>query len=470
MNIIRRCANALRWASILFILSGCAAPAEVNNPVAETPPQASEAAQPTKTPFIRRLEVFPDQPLQTIREIGGGNFIHMFGGVTDASDPISDRNLNTLEPAVARVSINLDLWEPRNDDADPRNMRTDGFKDEEDTFIRGTFEFMRQMKAGGTILVASVWRMPAWLVENPDDDSQQIIPVTLYPEVVESLAAWLLHARDQYGVEVAYISFNEANLGINVLLTPEEYIEIIRLSGARFAELGLKTRWLLADSSNMGSALAYAEAIYSAQDIHPFLGVFAFHSWDAMAGDDTLQKLGEFAQKNHLEVWCTEGGWDPSMWERPEQFSTWAHALNLAAVYTRVIKATRATTFLYWQMMGTDYMLNDGAESYPALNVLSAYQTYFPAGSTIVNTSADGNQIKFTAQKGERGFSLVVVNRDAFTEQAQVTGLPDGSYRWLRYSATENGLLVGEITVSGGLLSFELLKSSVNFFTTIPTE
>ena len=36
---------------------------------------------------------------QTIREVGGGNFIHRFGGVRQALDPVGRLNLDTLDPA-----------------------------------------------------------------------------------------------------------------------------------------------------------------------------------------------------------------------------------------------------------------------------------------------------------------------------------------------------------------------------------
>jgi hypothetical protein len=39
---------------------------------------------------------------QTLREVSGGNFIHFFGGVTSALDPVSTLNMDTLNPQVAR--------------------------------------------------------------------------------------------------------------------------------------------------------------------------------------------------------------------------------------------------------------------------------------------------------------------------------------------------------------------------------
>ncbi len=166
------------------------------------------------------MEILPVETLQTIQDVGGGNFIHRYGGTNSALDPVSQLNIETLSPNLARVSIDLDIWEPENDNASAGEFNLDGYKDEAGTIVRDTFEFMKafQQMGDAQIVIGSVWYVPDWMVENPDDDSARRIPPELVPEVIESLSAWILHAKDTYGVDVDYVSFNEANLGINVLL------------------------------------------------------------------------------------------------------------------------------------------------------------------------------------------------------------------------------------------------------------
>ncbi|HCE17855.1 MAG TPA: hypothetical protein DEQ80_08350, partial [Anaerolinea thermolimosa] len=241
------------------------------------------------------------------------------------------------------MAIDLDEWEPVNDNEDPNDFYDDGFLDNEGSHVHATFQFMQEVYPQGVEIIASVWRVPDWMVENPENESQRIIPRERYPEVIESLAAWLMRARDEYHVKVSYLSFNEANLGINVLLSPEDAIEMIREGGERFKELGLETRWLLGDTSNMGENISYASQIWDAVDIRGYLGPLAFHSWDAQASDDVLLGIGAFADKNGLDVWCTEGGWDAQLWQHPDRFPGYTHALNLAAIYARVLKMTRAS-------------------------------------------------------------------------------------------------------------------------------
>ena len=72
---------------------------------------------------------------------------------------------------------------------------------------------MQELQARGTEVIVSTRDVPDWLVANPTKDRQRFIPYELYPEAVEIVISWLLIARDQYGVEPEYASFNEPDVG-----------------------------------------------------------------------------------------------------------------------------------------------------------------------------------------------------------------------------------------------------------------
>ncbi len=479
MSLLTICRRLAGVFGLGILLAGCAAPTTA--PDLPTAPPATQAAQPTSTPepsattalptraaSAAMLTIYPDQPLQVIREVGGGNFIHRFGGVRSAFDPVSEANWRTLGPDVVRVAIDLDEWEPVNDNSDATLAEAAAFKDEEGSALHATFLFLQEVHRQDVQIVASVWRVPGWMVENPDESSGQVIPRELYPEAVEAITAWLARARDVYGAEVDYISFNEANLGVNVLLTPEDYVEMIRQASARFAGESIQTKWLIGDTSNMAESAAYAGAIWAAEDIRGSLGPLAFHSWDASAPDAVLQRIGALGEQMGREAWCTEGGWDAQMWQRPEQFVKFTHALNLAAVYARVLKLTRATTLLYWEMMGSDYPLNPGerGDPYPSLYFLSELKRQFPAGSQVLGTSADRSSLKFTAAREGDHIAVLMVNQ-ALAEKVILQGLPDGRYYLKQSSSKAPGFFpeVAVVEVTGGQAQFELAGFSISFFT-----
>jgi hypothetical protein len=49
--------------------------------------------------------------------------------------------------------------------------------------------------------------------------------------LVNSIVSYLRYARQQYGAEPEMFSFNEANIGVDVLLTPEEHRDIDQAAG-----------------------------------------------------------------------------------------------------------------------------------------------------------------------------------------------------------------------------------------------
>lgn len=410
---------------------------------------------PSPTPFVRKFEVYPDQKRQTIAHIGSGNFIHYFGGVLTATDPHSELNLELLQPKFARVSVELQEWEPVNDNSDPAQINPTAFMDDQHNHV--TFELMKLLQERGAELTASIWRVPGWLVEDANSESPYRIPASLYPEAIESISTWLLHARQQYGVDVAYVSFNEANLGVTVALSPQEYVEMIRIGGQKFVALGLKTKWLLGDCSNMGSCLEYVQSIYAAEDIRPYLGPLAFHNWDgAIVADETINALGDWAAQAGLEMRCTEGGWDAQLWQRPEAFPSYSNARQLVYSYNRTLKMSRATAFYYWEMMGNDYPLNDGSEPYLSMKLLRQLSDAFPPGTHIVETSPNGDTVAIVAGIQPSGKLAVHLVSITFAETIVLHGIPDGEYEV--YFTERNGLAKNAqfMTVTDGTAQFSM--------------
>lgn len=464
----------------LFFVSGCDSqqfplPDTTPHPTLKLPThtaqvrtrQPAAAALPSSTPeasngFIIKID--PTQTRQTLRDVGGGNYVHRFGATRTSLEPVSLMNLEMLQPDVIRTRIDLDLWEPL-----PNIQGSQRFHNEK--YVKTTFEFIKEIKTRNpdTILIASIWTVPDWMVVNPAEERKRVLNPNRYPDVVESIAQWLLRARSDYGAKIDYVSFNEANIGINVLLTSEEQIQLIRLAGKRFEELGLSTRWLLGDTSGASHSLSYSMPIYADEKIRPYLGPLSFHSWDVIArGSQMLKEIGRYADQHHLEVWCTEGGWNALDYNRPEDFQTWNHAVKIAEVYTLVLRDSRATSLLYWQMMGDDYIVNDGKTPFPALIYMGELKNTFPAGSQIVKTPDDENQtmtiLSLAARTPGGGFSVELVNQVKESQTVTLAGLPDGTYSRVRM-ADSNPLKteLDPVVVKNGTANLELDGLSMTF-------
>lgn len=410
-----------------------------------------------------RITIDAARTRQTIEDVGGGNFIHTFAQVTAGLDPIGRLNLEGIRPRHIRMRMALEGWEPQNDDGNPGRAAAGGFRD--DGFNHGAFLLAQEAAARGIELTASIWDVPAWLVTNPGSERNRKIPPELYPELAESMGEWLRTARDVYGAEIAHVSFNEADIGVNVSLTSAEHAGLIADVGGRLAARGLRTKWLLGDCANMAGCVTYARPIWESAAARPYLSVFSFHSWDSGASDPALTGVYEFGRSTGLPIRTTEGGWDPQLWQRPEQFPTWTNALRLGTIYVRVLKLTGASTLQYWQMLGRDYMLNDGASGYPAWQVLRQMQEHLPAGSQAVETSGDRGLLYSLAVRDKGDFVLYLVNGGTADQPVALSGLPAGSYRQVRSSSAGSEQELAPVN-GGATVSLTLPKESLTLLTT----
>ena len=59
---------------------------------------------------------------------------------------------------------------------------------------------------------------------------------------------YLAYLKKNYGVEPAVFTFNESDLGINVLFTPQQHADLIKKLGPMLQAAGLQTKMLLGDA------------------------------------------------------------------------------------------------------------------------------------------------------------------------------------------------------------------------------
>ena len=456
-----------------IVLSGCQT--DIIPPMATTAPTdiLTVGLPPTDQPAIpattvngNELTLFiePGITHQTVKDVTGGNFINVFSGTTDPTEPVSRYNLGHLPVRVARVRMTLEEWEPVNDDDDPGQFNWESFQDTD--YNHATFQLMQELQARGTQIIVASWDLPDWLVSNPDKSTQRFVPYENYPELVEMVASWLVHARDKYGVEPDYVSFNEPDAGAYISLAPFEAVMLIEQAGKRFDELGIKTKWLIADTANIDGSAAYARSVMKKEEIHSYLGVFANHSWDSDSPDSDYLEVRNFALENDLELWCTETGSNAFSWQTPEKFPTYAYAVELARIYSRVLKLTGTNAILYWEMMGKDYWINDGTDPYPSFNTIRQLGEQIPPGSLIVETSNNADVFYSVAAQAPDHFMVYMVNTGNEPLTLTIEGLPLGTYTHIQTTETESEKAMGSYSVPGEKVSVQIPGMSIHVLTT----
>ena len=65
---------------------------------------------------------------------------------------------------------------------------------------------------------ATIWRLPDWAYTHPPDaeNMNNRIAEEKWPEVLNCISTYLQYAKEKYGAEPDYFSFNEPNIGVHL--------------------------------------------------------------------------------------------------------------------------------------------------------------------------------------------------------------------------------------------------------------
>jgi O-glycosyl hydrolase len=410
------------------------------------------------------------QTYQTIAGMGGNYARAKYGDFfIESNDKVGQYTLNNLQPKHARIGIPLRGWEASNDDAIPTSMNMVGFATTNST-VDGVFKLMQDLNGRGISVTASVWDAPNWMISNPTATRNRVVPQTLWPELVESIAAFLKRARDTFGVSVDYLSFNESDGGSNLKFSATDQAAFIAQAGPKFAQLGVgyTPKWLVGDTGNAQRLVAYATPILNNPGAAPYLGPIAFHGWDSLTyADSVFTGIAALGQQYNKPIWCEEVGYDALAFNQtPAPFPTWSYAINTAQVYYKVLKLAGATVGDYWEFQN-DYPLLTNSSTptlYPAYHVINTIMQNFTPGTQMIAADSDtGGVLSMGGMDGRSGrISVQAINTVSTSQSVTITGLPEGmTVGLVRSSATENSVSAGTFTVSGGSITLSLPASSV---------
>ena len=161
------------------------------------------------------VTVYPEIKRQIIESIGGN---YCQANYTDnAWDKTGQATLKEFRPKNVRLALPLQF-------NDLNYADYEGEKLVNHPTVISLLETMKKMKNdyGVANFTISVWRVADDLVENPESNSQRRIKKDKYNEVIDMLEAFLLTAKNKYGVEADYFSFNESDGGYQMIFSPEK--------------------------------------------------------------------------------------------------------------------------------------------------------------------------------------------------------------------------------------------------------
>lgn len=369
-----------------------------------------------------------------------GNLFTGFGGNFRLQNPKADPQvidycLKNLRVAYGRVEFPWRLWHPE-EDTDPIAAAENGKLNER---VEQSLLMAKRLKTMGMPVILSCWFPPAWAIDGGPESYKRnggVIAYRLDPEkkekIYKSMADYLVYAKRHYGVEFSMFSFNESDLGIDVLHTPQEHADFIKEFGAYLAKLNLPTRMLLGDNSD-ATTFDFILPALNDEATHKYIGAVSFHSWRG-CDDATLHKWAGAARALNVPLLVGEGSTDAAAHRYAEIFNESTFALYEINLYIRICAICQPLSILQWQLT-SDYSLLWGDGIYGSEGPLRPTQRFFnikqlastPAdalaipvdcGKKNVNCAAFGNYAR-----GE--YAVHMVNNGAACK-AVIQGLPAG--------------------------------------------
>ena len=251
--------------------------------------------------------------------------------------------------------------------------------------------------------------------------------------IFASMGSYLEFLRKDYGVEADFFSFNESDLGIDIVHTPAEHLAFIKEFGAYLDSRGLKTRMLLGDNSD---ATTFDFIVPALEDpsAHKYIGAVSFHSWRG-CDDETLAKWAGAARALNVPLLVAEGSTDAAAHQYPAIFAESTFAFYEINLYVRLCALCQPLSILQWQIT-SDYSLLLGDGIYGTEGPLRPTQRFFnirqlamtPENSFVVPTSVNKQDINVVGYtKPATGECAVHIVNNAGASEATVSGLPEGA-------------------------------------------
>jgi hypothetical protein len=323
----------------------------------------------------------------------GGNFC--FG----PRHPATTYNLDHLNVKWARIECNLRSWEPKNDNDDPAHPNEAFFLSnaQAQAKIRDDLAMARDLVRRQIPMVISTWQIPDWLCAEKGApwDHRRIIPRERWPELAESVVTYLRYLKENAGAEPLAFSFNEADMGVMVLLTPEENRDLIKLLGQTFARMGLKTGLMLGDTGN-ARGLAFTTPAANDSEALKYVRCVTFHSWNGgspeeFAGWKTL------ADRLGVPLLVTELGMDADWRRKPYQVP--GYALREVGLIQKLILQARPQSLLQWELTD-DYGLvpQEKGTLTPSdrFYFLNSFYRFVPTNAIYLMTTSDHSKMLMT--------------------------------------------------------------------------
>jgi len=396
----------------------------------------------------------------------GGNF-RLQNPTTDP--PVIDYCLENLRVAFGRVEMPWASWDP-NEDSNPLTNARNGKIDER---VHRAMTMAQRLAAKGMPVIVSAWFPPDWsLADNQQRRRGGVAALRLNnsktQRIYQSLADYFVYLKEAYGVEAHSFSFNESDIGIDVLHSAQEHADFIKGFGAYLASRGLATKLLLGDNSD-ATTFDFILPVLNDPTTHKYIAAISFHSWRG-CDDETLKKWAGSAHQLNVPLIIGEGSTDAAAWRYPQIFLESTFALYEINLYIRIAAICQPQSILQWQYTA-DYSLLWGAGIFGTEGPLRPTQRFWNIRQ-LSETPEKAFALPFTCDKEEvncaafgnlarNEYAIHIVNNGA-KRTATIKGLPENSAHIEAFATNEtmNKQEIKATQAADGSISVELPPAS----------
>jgi hypothetical protein len=345
-----------------------------------------------------------------------------FGGnyCWNNQSPASAYTMANLKLAWARMELKAQQWDKQREHPGGE--------------LRADFETMRRLQQKGVPFVISIWWLPERFYtdpyEKPRSAHQRTIDPARWDELLDLIGSYLVYAKREYSAEPALFSFNEANIGIYVGLTPQSHTDAIKRIGAHLQKLGLKTKMLLGDATGPRDTHKFALDAASDPEALQYLGAVGFHSWGG-GTPEQYAAWGDLAEWLHLPLLVTELGVDADAYHN-RAYDSYQYGLEEARMTQELLLWARPQGTQYWQFTN-DYALvrsdREGKiEPTARFWMMKHFTDLTPPHSDVLGAESSDAALLVTAFGARGSYAIHILNTGG-ARPAEIAGLPDGAWQ-----------------------------------------
>ena len=403
-------------------------------------------AQEVKVDFTKKK--------QTIEYMGiNMEGYHTTGGAEILKNSLSEM-LASLPVNAVRIGLPLKEWEPVNDNKSANTINKQGVTVTKS--ISNSFERLVRMKKQNLAIWLSILDMSDWNIQDPSQGHNRRIRDL--DEMVESITAYLLEAKEKYGTEGDWISINEPTIasetgygGYNIGMSVEEQVTLIKKSTKKFRKHNLGTQWIIAIHSVYPSELHQAQSMF--KEVKDCVAGFDFHSY-WLHNDDRASHVaswGDWISTTGLPAYCGELDYDNNFWKRtPEDKKNWiTHGMETARLYALVYNSARASGSFPWYAsrpsQATPY-------SYVALH----YHSHLLPGYRVVETSASDSDLSAVAAEKGQNWTMIVQNNSSRRRMVKIKGCVGNTAQVIATYNDNYGVRKNDVSIIEGEIHLQM--------------